>query len=327
MSTRCCARQDVQWDSQVVDGHFADIQACRSCGTEHRVERYAVPVRFPDPGRCVNCSGALREVSGYGGETGVRCEQCGLTPEEDKAVHDRLSRLHPDGRYLVTAKALQESGRRVLALKMAAAEIAWGQDPVAGMLKRLQLLEQLQALEQAIDEAYEWAHLDGSPTLVWGTIAQLEASLGNLGGAVKALERGLAIEPDNPSWWTDYAELMNHEDEREAALRAAAKGISGGQAERERCIDVIADVAERYYAGGQYAEAGSACSIANDLQDKYVSLAWLRARIAAANNSEVGYMVQWLQATVALDPQHEDALRMLEPYVDKPKSGSLFGWF
>ena len=90
---------------------------------------------------------------------------------------------------------------------------------------------------------------------------------------------------------------------------------------------MIADVAERYYAGGQYAEAGSACSIAAGMQEQYVSLAWLRARIAAANNSEVSYMVRWLKATVALDPNHEDALRMLEPYLEKPKGNSLFDWF
>ncbi|MFT4624551.1 MAG: tetratricopeptide (TPR) repeat protein [Myxococcota bacterium] len=325
MNRRCCARPDLKWESRVVDGQLADLHVCRSCSTEHRLERYAVSMRFPKPGRCTNCGGDVREVTGYGGATGARCTQCGLGPEEDKAVHDKLARLHPEGRYLVTSKALQESGRRVLALKLAGAEITWGRDPVAGMIKRLQLLEQLGQFEEALEEAYEWAHLEGSPTLVWGVIAQIEASTGNLAGAIKALERGLALEPDNPAWWTDYAELMNHEDDREAALRAAAKGLMGS--EKARCIDVIADISERYYANGQYAEAGSACSIAGKLQEQYVELAWLRARIAAANNSEISYMVRWLKATVSLDPNHEDAARMLEPYLEKPKGGSLFDWF
>lgn len=325
MNTRCCARPDIHWESRLIDGHYADVQYCRSCNTEHRTERYAVPMSFPHPGRCTNCSGEVVDVTGYAGTSGARCAQCGLSPERDKAVHDELARLHPEHRYLVTAKALQESGRGVLGLKLATAEITWGQDPVAGMVKRLQLLELIGALEEAIEEAYEWAHLDGSPTLVWGIIAQLEASMGNLEGAVKALERGLAIEPDNAAWWTDYAELMNHRDDREQALRAAAKGLKGH--EKSRCIDVIADVAERYYANEQYAEAGSACSIAGAMQEEKVELAWLRARIAAANNSEVGYMVRWLKATVALDPDHEDARRMLEPYLEKPKGGSLFDWF
>ena len=73
---------------------------------------------------------------------------------------------------------------------------------------------------------------------------------------------------------------------------------------------------------GQFAQALGACSAAHDLQEKYESMAWLRARIAAANN-DTKYLVHWLEVTTRLNPNHTEAKEMLQPY-KKPKG--WFGW-
>jgi len=53
-------------------------------------------------------------------------------------------------------------------------------------------------------------------------------------------------------------------------------------------------------------------------------LAWLRSRIAATNQDQA-YLVKWLETTVELEPNHEEAKAMLEPYSRGRKKG-WFGW-
>lgn len=319
MSQSCCPVADLQWTQRVVDNQYADVYFCAACGHVHRTEKYAIPLRFPYQGRCINCGGDQRETA-----QGLTCTQCGKTALEDKELHDRLARLHPSGDYLTAARALSEHGRHVLALKLSTAEIQWGRDPVQGMLQRIATLEALDEYDKALDEAYEWAEQGHAPDEVWSTIAALEASIGNLKGAITALERGLNKNPEAWSMWLDYGEIMVHTDERPGALRAASHALKAPDREHEaRCIAIITEVGERYYAAGQYAEALGACSLARDLQEKYVELAWLRARIAATNQ-DLDYLVKWLEVTVGLDPDHEEARAMLEPY--KRERRGWFGW-
>ena len=323
--TQCCAVMDLQWTPRVVDDQYADVYFCASCGHVHRTERYAVNLRFPYHDRCVNCGGDLRmspeaRSDPYNPDPNdVRCAGCGLTVAEDKELHDKLSALHPDRDYMLASEALVDSGRYVLALKLATAQVRWGGDPVRGEVQRLAVLEAMHEYDRALDEAYEWSDNEGCPPVVFEVIAQLEAGVGNLRGAMTALERGLAIDPNRPEWWADYAELNVHMDERPGALRAAGKAIQWPEAQ-ERAVAVLLEIGERYYAGGQYAEALGACSLAQDKQQDYVGLAWLRARIAAVNQ-DTNYMVQWLTRTLELDPGHEEAAEMIAPYQQKR------GWF
>ncbi|MEQ1571056.1 MAG: tetratricopeptide repeat protein [Myxococcota bacterium] len=321
---RCCASIDLQWTQRVVDGQYADVNFCASCGHVHRTEKYQVSLRFPYSDRCINCGGdlvLLTEVGPYEtpDPTQIRCTDCGLTDSANRALHERLAAIHPDARFLSASQALVDSGRYVLALKLATAEVRYGEDPVAGEVQRLAVLEAMNEYDRALDEAYEWSEREGCPTLVWGVIAELEAGSGNVGGALTALERGLSFEPDNAEWWLDYAEVNLHLDDRPNAVRAAGKALPDIRNE-ERAIAVLSEVAERYYAAGMYAEALSACSIANERQERYASIAWLRARISAVNQ-DTNYLVKWLEITVALDPGHAEAKEMLEPYKKRK------GWF
>lgn len=319
MSQTCCPVMDLQWTQRIVDRQYADIYFCASCGHVHRTEKYAIPLRFPYQGRCINCGGDQRESA-----QGLTCTLCQKTTAEDKELHDRLARLHPSGDYLAASQALAQHGRHVLALKLATAEIQWGRQPVQGMFQRINTLESLNEYDRALDEAYEWAEQEGAPIEVWSTIAALEASVGNIKGAITALERGLHKSPEHFSMWADYAELMVHIDERPGALRAASHVLRDPKREHEvRGVAVLTEIGERYYAAGQFAEALGACSLARDLQEQYEELAWLRARIAATNQ-DLDYLVKWLEVTVTLNPEHSEAKAMLDPY--KREKKGWFGW-
>lgn len=308
---------DLQWSQRQNDARFEDVYYCASCGHVHRSESYLLPLRFPFNDRCVTCGGDQRMI----GPNQVRCTQCNTSGEEDFNVHKKYASLHPSGDFREAAEALQREGRFVLALKLATAAVRWGPDPNAAMALRISILESLNLYDNALDEAYEWVERQNGPPMVWGLIANLEGALGNLSGAMQALDKGLKLEPDNAGWWADYAEIKLHVEDRQGAIQAARKGLTDPSVE-QRCIDVLVEVGERFYAGGQFAQALGACSAAHDLQEKYESMAWLRARIAAANN-DTKYLVHWLEVTTRLNPNHTEAKEMLQPY-QKPKG--WFGW-
>ncbi len=319
--TNCCPVTDLQWTQRVIDSQWADVYFCASCGHVHRTEKYALPGRFPYNDRCVNCTGDLQLLQPELGPDprNVACTTCGMSAAEVHEMHQRFAQLHPEGNYLAASEALAESQRYVLALKLATAEIRFGKDPVMAEIQRLALLDAMGQSDRALDEAHEWADNEGTPSEVYGVIATLEASAGNLRGAMTALEKGLQIDSDRTDWWADYADLMVHQDDRQNAVRAAGHAVKDPETE-ERGVAVIAEIGERFYAGGQFAEALGACSLAADKQEKYVSLTWLRARIAAINQ-DTEYLVKWLEATLALDPNHDEAAEMLAPYKKRK------GWF
>jgi len=317
MSEQCCPAMDLQWSQrQAGPEQYEDVFYCASCGHVHRAEQYMLPLRFPFNDRCVTCGGDQEMV----GPNEVRCIKCGMNGHEDLEIHQKYAALHPDGNFLAAASALRDSGRYCLALKLATAAVKWGTDPIAAMTLRSSVLEALNLYDQALDEAYEWVERQGGPLDVWGIIANLEAGSGNLQGSINALERALKLDPDNhPEWWADYADIKIHIEDRQGAVQAAGHAIRSPET-RDRAVAVLVEVGERFYAGGQFAQALGACSMAGEFQESYESIAWLRARIAAASD-DTKYLVKWLETTIALNPNHQEAKEMLAPY-QKPK-----GWF
>ncbi len=319
--TNCCPVPDLQWTQRLIDNQWADVYFCASCGHVHRAEKYALPARFPYQDRCVNCTADLRLVDPDLGPQpqNILCSGCGLTAADCHETHVRYAQLHPDGAFLPASEALGDMGRYVLALKLATAETRWGDNPIMGEIQRLAVMEAMGRGDQALDEAYEWAENDGTPVDVFGVLATLEAGAGNVQGAMKALERGLSMDPERTDWWADYADFQVHLDDRPGAVRSAAKAVHDPETE-QRAVAVLAEIGERFYANGQFAEALGACSLAKEKQDNYVAITWLRARIAAVNQ-DTEYLVKWLEQTLRLDPDHAEAAEMLAPYTKKS------GWF
>lgn len=317
----CCPTPDLQWTPRRIEKQWADVQFCASCGHVHRTEKYAFPKRFPYNDRCINCTGDLHQLEPGGGSDprNLACTVCKMSMADAYDLHARFAKLHPEGSFLAAAEALAEVHRYVLALKLTTAEIRFGPDPVLAEIQRLALLDAMGQSDLALDEAYAWADNEGTPSEVHGVIAMLEASAGNFRAAQTALERGLSMEPERTDWWCDYADIMLQQDDRQNAARAAGHAIKDPATE-QRAIHIISEIAERYYASGQFAEALGTCSIAGDKQQTHEAITWLRARIAAVNQ-DTDYLVRWLKLTVALNPSHPEATEMLAPYNKKR------GWF
>lgn len=299
----CCTVADLQWTVRVHDHQYAEICYCRSCGRVHDGELLTAPLRlYPLARRCVSCGGQQEKGS---------CRFCGLSAEEDQALHAELllRKSHPT--FLDAALALCDLERPALALKMSSAEIVWGNDQVMGRIVRLQALEALGERTRALNEAYDWVAGDG-PLMVWGIIADLEVHNENIEGAIHALERGLQEDPENTGLSTDYAELMSLVDNRPSALHYATKGLHDTEC-IERCVQVIGEIAERFFADGKFNSALTAVARTGTLQERYLSLAWLRARIFAVKNDRPGVM-RALETVLTIDPNHEEARHMAQAY-------------
>ena len=253
----------------------------------------------------------------------MRCEVCELSEQECKDMHVRLARNENQGAGLLVSaiRALQDE-RAVLGLKLATAAARFGDDPVFARYVRLQALEALGMLDDALDEAWDWLDSGGRvPDELWTWLPAKEAESGNLPGAQRALERALKNNPNNWGAWVDLAEVLLLAQDYMDALDAARESLKGPET-AARGMRVIIQIAEDFYDRELYAEALAAIGRAGDLGEKQVELAWLRARIAALKN-DIETTRHWLEVTLQLDPEHTEAQAAWEKV--KPKSKK--GWF
>ncbi|MBT3223531.1 MAG: hypothetical protein HN348_31045 [Proteobacteria bacterium] len=301
--SQCCTEAALQWSIRVIDRQYAELCYCNVCGKVHHADLLTVPLRlFPLTRRCISCGGQ---------QENDQCGFCGLTVDEDQANHAELLVQLSHQTFLDAALGLCDLERVALALKMSSAEIRWGDNETMGRIVRLQALEALGERTRALNEAYDWVD-NGGPLMVWGIIADLEVHNDNIEGAIHALERGLQDDPENTGLCTDYAELMSLADNRPSALHYATKGLHDTEC-LDRCVKVIHEVAERFFADGKFNSALTAVARTGTLQERYVDLAWLRARIFAVKNDRAGTM-RALETVLTLDPNHKDARHMAQSF-------------
>lgn len=323
----CCEQPQLQWESRQIVDRFADVLACRNCRRTHKVEDWAISLILPQPDRCVNCGDPMSVDSSRSRhglpERVARCEGCGMSSKDARKLHGKLARLHPSGEYMAAAEAAQEGGRGVLAFKLCTAHLAYVADWAPARAMRIRGLETLGLIEQALSEAWSW-YDDGAPSEVLSIIAGLEAARGNLDGTIDALERGLRVDPQNLAMWTDYAEIQAHFDDREGALVSASYGL-GVKELAPRCLEVIAQVAERYYAEDQMELALDAVNRAGTAKQESESVAWLTARIAARLRQWEESQA-WLEVTLRLNPEHRFAREALDRIKPRDSRKGWFGW-
>jgi len=329
VSESCCENPQLQWESRRIVDRFADVLACANCRRTHKVEDWAISLPLPMPEQCVNCGGDMRvdtSRSRHGlPERVSACASCGLSGKATRKLHRKLARLHPSGEYLQAAEAASDGGRTVLAFKLATAHLAYVEDHPRARILRIRGLEALGLVDGALAEAWQWFD-EGAPSDVLGIIAGLEAARGNLEGTVEALERGLQIDPQNIDMWTDYAEIQAHLDDREGALVSAGYGL-GDPDLKQRCLEVVATIGERFYAEDRLEAALEAVNRAGKAKQESVSVSWLTARIAA-RLKQWEESQAWLEVTLKLDPQHvyaRQALERIKPRESK-RGGGWFGW-
>jgi tetratricopeptide (TPR) repeat protein len=318
---RCCNRPDPIWHVDRVSNRWADVLGCRSCGQTHKVEDWATAVHGPQAGRCVNCGGPLSATP----EGDPTCRDCSLSVRQCEVMHRKLAARHPDGSFLSAAQACAHAGRVVLGLKLATADLAYRGSSLEALETKVQCLEGMGLVEEALSTAWIWVDQGGAPKAL-ATIAALEAARGNLDGTFDALQRGLRMDPNNTEMWTDLAELLAHLDQRDPALEAAGHGLLDPKMV-ERCLEVIAAIAERYYAVERLDLVIETTERAGDHKRHSAKLAWLTARVAA-DLQQWEEAAAWLQVVVDIDPSHEEAQAALAQLA--PQSGSrggLLNWF
>ena len=310
MKQRCCGAMRLEWRQMQVADRWADVQVCASCEHIHVMESWPAPISFDPVTSCVNCGG-YRPPG-----THDRCNGCGLDEAADLRLHRRLQ-PDPSLSFGESGRVARGTGRVILALKMATAEVRWGQQPEESLYARLEALEALGQLPQALDEAIRWANHGGPPEL-FATIAGLQVTGGDLEAAIQSLRYGLRQDPENGPLWADYAELLAHLGDLALALEAAARTLPDPVA-RNRGLAIIRDAANRYFTKGQFEDAVAAASYAGELQARFGDLAWIRCQVASfnADNDEA---VRWAHTVLTLDPDHAEASSLVERLAPKRKS-------
>jgi len=321
----CCANPKPVWTARRSGEHrYADTLMCGSCGTIHLQEPFVVPVIFPGSGRCLNCGSTLEpdtlvdEQAAKSSPRGFRCSQCGLYDRDALQQHREMAEEIGKGTMLDEALACLESGRQVRALKLATAQIRIEPESAEAHAVRLQILETLGYGESAAREAWRWAQEENAPEVAWTITADLERSVGNIEGAIRAMQRLLRRTPSDKDLWMDYAELLVQNDQRATALDAAAHGLDE-EPWRSRALTVITDAAQRSVNEGKLEHARKAFEVAGDFASTHAPLVWVRAQ-AAARESQLDEALRWLERTLQIDPKHDgakEALGRLKPPVTR----------
>jgi len=322
----CCDNPQPRWESHREQDQLADVLLCAGCGHVHLTEGHLAPVFFPEPGRCLNCGGALEPdtlIEGEPSPRGFQCERCGLHDQDAMELHHALAdKVMPGSTLLDAALIALEQGRMVLALKLATARVREDYTDTEARAIRLQTLEAVGYGESAAREAWRWAQDKDAPDVAWTILADLEASTGNVEGALKALQRGLRRTPNDREMWMEYAEMLLAGDERQTALDAAAHGLTVDSL-RARALAVITEVADRYVREDEGAKIESAVTVAGDFALTHPPLVYLRAK-AAAQQERLEQAIHWLERTLELVPDHAEAREALERIKPEEKKRWLF---
>ncbi|TNE86268.1 MAG: hypothetical protein EP330_21235 [Deltaproteobacteria bacterium] len=133
---------------------------CQRCGTAAMEEDWVAPVAPYLPENCINC-GDRREFD--------VCVNCGLSKEDDRQVHDELRALvAPTHDLLNASRAANKMGRRLIALKLATAAVAFGNKEEIDVARalRIWLLSAIGEAEAAMEDARYWVERSEDPPAV-----------------------------------------------------------------------------------------------------------------------------------------------------------------
>ena len=306
----------LQYRSATQDGRASDTLICQGCAHIHETGAWPIPVTPMRANRCVNCGGTVRR----------RCDGCGRTVEEDRAAHYTLAALMATRSLSDAARGAWSEGRVALAMKLASGAMAWessdSHDMTSIRTVRIRALQALGLEHPAYEDVLRWID-HGGPTDAWRLLADMEATSGNIEGVLSALEGALAAEPGNLATWTDLAEMLAHLDRRDQALQAARSGLSDARL-RHRCMDVLADIGERYYHEGDIAQAQRSALTAGAHAQTSASLTWLMARVEAQHGNREAAM-SWLEHVLEINPDHSQARAALDE-IAPPSQRSQRRW-
>jgi len=236
---RCpeCRKGTLSWDTRRVRNQPVDLYICSRCQYVLAEEDWHLPLDPPEPGSCRNCGGIRRKGA---------CGRCGLTAMEDAEVHEELRALIGAEDYLVAASDAADTGRTLLALKLATAACHESADVEVGRLFRLSLLQDLGELGAALSDCKQWIRGAGAKSAVaWAVYGEMLLNNLRQGEATEAFRTALRLDPDDHM---TRARLARHlyAMGRYAQAREGAQSVLGALQDGEPVVlarEVLADYA------------------------------------------------------------------------------------
>lgn len=297
-----------------------DLLQCQRCGHNEIEEDWVAPLLPLLPGRCVNCGGDRQ----FG-----TCVVCGLTAEDDEAVHDELRQLiSPTHNLYAAARAASGMGRRLIALKLAtagAASNADGQGETARAM-RIWLLSAIGEPSAALDDAKAWVERSASPSaLAWASLGQQQQQGGFPGAAAEAYLKALQLDPTMLRLRAARAQLLMGMSREGQALEEAMKVFDGQPDDNAVAIalQVAEQLAYKMETSFRDDEINRLLERAGQHVERSAHLLAHRARLAALNGDEANARKD-LKKARRLNPDLEIYER-IELQV-KPQRNSWWRW-
>ena len=187
---RCphCQSGFLSWTTVRREGVFADQLDCETCGAVLGREDWHLPLEPTGPLICRNC-GHKRSAGGV-------CGGCGLSEAEDRQVHQELAEMVAPGMGLLQAcNQAADSGRRLLALKLATAAIQDSRRRDLARLMRISLLQDLGLLQAALGECGIWVREGGDHNPMACRHCRCRHPAPNGSGGCRGLRRNLCLRP------------------------------------------------------------------------------------------------------------------------------------
>lgn len=315
-----CGSPALRWITARSGEVPVDIFQCQRCGHSEIEEDWVAPLLPLVPGRCVNCGGDRQHGT---------CTVCGLTSEDDAAVHDELRQLvAPTQNLFHAARAASGMGRRLIALKLATAAAASNVDGQGEMARalRIWLLSSLGEPAAALEDAKAWVERTAQPSaLAWASLGQQQQQAGSPGAAVEAYHKALQIDPSMLRLRAARAQLLMGMSREGQALEEAMR-VFEGQAD-DNAIGIAIGVAEQlaYKMETSFRddEIQRLLERAGVHVDRSAHLLAHRARLAALNGDEANARKD-LKKARRLNPDLEIYER-IELQV-KPQRNSWWRW-
>ncbi len=287
------------WTTRLVKGEPRDLQLDET-GQPTGLARWTAPLRPLVPGSCANCCGH-RDREGT-------CTDCGMTRAEDSRLHRAMARKLGVPPLLAAVEAASDSGRQVMALKLATAAFLHAGDGDEARLLRIRQLSRVRRPDLAVAEAGDWVLQSGAPA---ARIARVLSDEGLSDEALDLLDAALSARHSHEVL-LERARVYLELDEADIAVEDAAQVVrEGARALLPRALEILEAVVDELLLFDKNDEALAAIDAARPRSHRHPPLAY-RVGLAYENKAELALARRWFQQTLRLEKGHADAASRLE---------------
>ncbi len=231
--------------------------------------------------------------------------------EEALVRYDQAQQSLPIGDYELREEAALGSARAALGLDqisgaLAVLEEAQTQFPRSARIlaARSDVYMIAKLPDKALEVAEQAIELDPEDTHAWHALGDSLANTGDIRGAVKAVERLSALDPDASEGWLTLARLASQAQDQRVARRSVAEALWRGR----RNPKVLQDAAEFLEHTGNLPSAIRVMKSATRARPEDPQFLGFLARIQEAAGDYQGAYEAW-QKNIALAPSEPEPLR------------------